>query len=477
MGVVYLGRNRLMDRLEVLKVVNQALLDQPGALDRFQQEIRSAARLSHPNIVAAYSVLRVGKLLVFAMEYVPGHDLSQMVKRFGALPVAGAVSYTRQACLALQHAHEKGMVHRDIKPNNLILAQDGGEHVVKVLDFGLAKASCEKSADGTLTRAGQIIGTPDYVAPEQTLDAQRADIRADIYSLGCTLYYLLAGRPPFGGNSLFEILHAHHTLEAQGLHLLRPDVPVELAQVVGCMMAKDPAARYQTPIAVALALAPFADGKTVASSAGVSRSHANPAASHSQPVVVPSTPAWPQTQPTPMVYPASGAPQEAYGSGVIRVATAPAYGFHPSAASVTAIDPLADLEQSFAGSYRSQGRRRRSRGAGNGGWMMVASILGAAALVGALVLGVANLAEFNPPMGFVVVDINEPEAEVVVDGRRTQRPNLPASKRVEITLRVGKHRLEIKKSGFASVEKTVSVVEGAKHKLSVKLAPLDDSKS
>jgi hypothetical protein len=186
-----------------------------------------------------------------------GQDLSQVVKRRGPLPVTNATFYAQQVALGLQHAHEKGMVHRDIKPNNLMLAIEGKKHVVKILDFGLAKATSEKAADAGLTKTGQMLGTPDYIAPEQTLDAQKADIRADIYSLGCTLYFLLSGHSPFQGNSLYEILQAHHQTEAQPLNLVRNDVPAELAGVVSKMMAKNPANRYQTPMEVAKALNPF----------------------------------------------------------------------------------------------------------------------------------------------------------------------------------------------------------------------------
>ena len=257
MGTVYLAKNRMMDRLEVLKVISKELLTRPGALERFQQEIRSAAKLAHPNIVAAYSVQRPGDLLVLAMEYVKGQDLSQVVKGRGCLPVANAAFYIHQVALGLQHAHEKGMVHRDIKPNNLMLAIEGKKHVVKILDFGLAKATSEKGAQTGLTKSGQMLGTPDYVAPEQTLDAHQADIRADIYSLGCTLYFLLSGGPPFQEQSLYAILEAHHKRDAKSLNLLRPDVPAELAAIVAKMMAKDPAMRYQTPGEVAKALVPF----------------------------------------------------------------------------------------------------------------------------------------------------------------------------------------------------------------------------
>src|SRR5262249_10089049 len=139
MGVVYLARNVMMNRLEVLKVVNQSILDFPGAADRFAREIRSAAKLLHPNVVAGYSAQQHGALLVLAMEYGEGEDLAKLVKRRGALPVANACYYVYQAALGLQHAHEKGMVHRDIKPSNLILTRDGKKPVVKILDFGLAK--------------------------------------------------------------------------------------------------------------------------------------------------------------------------------------------------------------------------------------------------------------------------------------------------------------------------------------------------
>jgi serine/threonine protein kinase len=267
MGVVYLARNRVMDRLEVLKLVNKGLLRRRGALERFQQEIRSAARLNHPNIVAAYTVLRPGDLLAFAMEYVKGEDLSAVVKRQGPLPVVNAVYYAHQVAQGLQHAYEQGMVHRDIKPNNLILAIRGKKHVVKILDFGLAKATREKRADDPatlsaetqagLTQAGQMLGTPDYMAPEQALDAQCADIRADIYSLGCTLYYLLAGRRPFEAATLAEVIHAHCTMAPTPLEKIRPEASHDLAAVVARMMAKDPASRYQTPNEVAKALAPF----------------------------------------------------------------------------------------------------------------------------------------------------------------------------------------------------------------------------
>jgi formylglycine-generating enzyme required for sulfatase activity/tRNA A-37 threonylcarbamoyl transferase component Bud32 len=245
MGVVYLARNKLMDRLEVLKVVNKSLLNQTGAMERFQEEIRSAARLQHPNLVKAFATLRLGGLVGLAMEYVDGVDLAELVRQKGPLPVAIACQYIRQAALGLQHAHEKGLVHRDIKPHKLIRSRKGE---IKILGFGLAKVRREE-------------GGADYMAPEQASDARTADIRADIYSLGCTLYYLLTGRPPFTEQTVMKVILAHREKPPMPVEAVRPDTPAELATVVARMLAKDPAARYQTPAEVARRLTPFIKGE------------------------------------------------------------------------------------------------------------------------------------------------------------------------------------------------------------------------
>jgi serine/threonine protein kinase len=271
MGIVFLAHNRIMGFDEVLKVIGPDIIERAGVFDRFLREIRAVARLQHPNIVAAHSAFRCGESLVFAMEYVEGLDLARMIKAKGPVPVGHACNFVHQAALGLQHAHEAGMVHRDIKPGNLMLTHKVGKPLIKVLDFGLAKAGSEQkdqgavsnvtnraiSGAGGLTFAGQMLGTPEYIAPEQIVDAQAADIRADIYSLGCTLYYLLSGRPPFRGTTLHDILQAHHMTDAQMLNLVRPEVPAELAAVAAKMMAKEPGRRFQTPAEMADALAPF----------------------------------------------------------------------------------------------------------------------------------------------------------------------------------------------------------------------------
>jgi uncharacterized protein (TIGR03067 family) len=276
MGAVFKAEHLIMQRIVALKVINRSLVANPAMVDRFRREAQAAARLSHPNIVHAHDADQAGEAHFLVMEHVNGVSLSRLVADNGPLPIDRACDYIRQAALGLAHAHERGMVHRDIKPQNLMLTTDGQ---VKILDFGLARFALETApplssacgiADATtmvastgdtppdsLTQVGTVMGTPDYIAPEQARDAHTADIRADIYSLGCTLYDLLAGRPPFPQGTALQKVIGHLERRAQPLRELRPDAPAELVQIVDTMMAKDPAQRYQTPAEVAEALAPW----------------------------------------------------------------------------------------------------------------------------------------------------------------------------------------------------------------------------
>ena len=188
MGVVYMAHNTLLGRDEVLKVIGRQIIERPGILDRFLREMRAVAKLRHSNIVSAYSAFRLGDSIVFAMEYVEGYDLSKLVKGSGPLSVAQAAKFVHQAALGLQHAHEEGLVHRDIKPANLMVSKKAGKATVKILDFGLAKVTREEKVDVALTSHGQALGTPDFIAPEQIINARSADIRADIYSLSSSKF-------------------------------------------------------------------------------------------------------------------------------------------------------------------------------------------------------------------------------------------------------------------------------------------------
>ncbi len=270
MGAVYRASHRLMNREVAIKIIRPEILTRTGAVDRFHREVKAAAMLSHPNIVTAYDAEQVDDRHLLVMEFVEGRNLADEVKVGGPLGVSEACDYIRQAALGLQHAHEQGMVHRDIKPHNLMLTPAGQ---VKILDFGLASLVVdevvEEIGDGydtsttaaSLTKDGTVIGTPDYIAPEQVTDAHAADIRSDIYGLGCTLYCLLTGRPPFADDPVMEKIQSHRDRQPPPIDTLRGDLPPDLVGTIHKMMAKKPDERYQTPTDVAVALAPFTGTK------------------------------------------------------------------------------------------------------------------------------------------------------------------------------------------------------------------------
>ncbi len=264
MGQVFKARETHLGRIVAVKVLSKERINKPETVQRFYQEIQSAARLSHPNIVHAYDAEQVGDAHVFAMEYIEGDDLSRLVKQTGPLAVPQACEYVRQAAVGLQHIHENGMVHRDIKPANLMRSHQGA--IIKILDMGLARLreeEAEETKPDRLTRLGVVMGTIDFIAPEQALDSRRADIRSDLYSLGCTLYYLLSGQAPFPRDEPMAKLLAHSCDAAVPVEQMRPEVPPRVDAIVGKLMAKRPAERYQTPaelIVDLVALSPLRRG-------------------------------------------------------------------------------------------------------------------------------------------------------------------------------------------------------------------------
>jgi serine/threonine protein kinase len=276
MGQVFKAHHQPMNRTVALKVIRKEKLANPTAVQRFFREVQAAARLVHPNIVVAFDANQVNGTHYFAMEYVDGIDLARLVKQNGPLPVPVACDYVRQAALGLQHAHEQGMVHRDIKPHNLLVTQVtdlassksgsgssiqlGQKAVVKVLDMGLARLSSSAGGDQTLTQDGAVIGTPEYIPPEQALNARGADIRADLYSLGGVFFYLLTGRPPFQGGTLTELLLRHQMEAAPDVRQLRADGPADVAAIVARLLAKMPEERFQTPLELVQALEPICQG-------------------------------------------------------------------------------------------------------------------------------------------------------------------------------------------------------------------------
>ncbi|OAI50287.1 hypothetical protein AYO44_05735 [Planctomycetaceae bacterium SCGC AG-212-F19] len=310
-GQVYKARHQVMDRVVALKVIRKDLLTDDEVIQRFQREVQLVSKLEHPNVVRAFDAGPVGATFCLVMEYVDGIDLGRLVRQQGPLPLAQAVHFIRQAALGLQHIHERGLVHRDIKPPNLIVTSSNAKAaagkvipvavlvsgredtgalactptypwgIVKILDLGLARLP--RQVPGvrtnllTPTRA-MMMGTPDYLAPEQACNFHGADIRADIYSLGCTFFYLLTGQPPFPGGTLAEKLLRHQSAEAPPLAPLRSDTPPPLAQLLEKMLAKRPVDRFQTPAEVARVLADLEQSLVAAPASGTSGSRSGPVA-------------------------------------------------------------------------------------------------------------------------------------------------------------------------------------------------------
>jgi serine/threonine protein kinase len=271
MGSIFKARHRNSGRLVALKLIRKDRLANPQALFRFEREMKALKGLDHLNVVHALDADRAGDTLFLTMEYVEGTDLSRLVKQAGPLPVWLACDYVRQTALGLQHLHERGLVHRDLKPSNLMVTYgidhpETGPGVIKVLDLGLARLASDPP-DGdhgpTLTKLQTVLGTPDYISPEQARDARRVDFRGDLYSLGCTFYFLLTGQPLFPGGSAVDKLmkqcteepdpvaevRRQHLAERQAAGKLTPEedeIPPEVIAVLERLLAKRPEDRYQT---------------------------------------------------------------------------------------------------------------------------------------------------------------------------------------------------------------------------------------
>lgn len=281
---VYRARHREYANQVAIKIIKPEVFASPEGRQQFLQEVEAMARLDHENIVQFCDADQWKDTFYFAMEYIEGTDLGKVVRLSGALPVHEACAYIRQAALGLQHAYERNLIHRDVKPVNLYLTQipiQGGlatsrlfepnsgparpvapptRPLVKILDWGLAswrtpKGSTAEQVSENVARS--IVGTADYLAPEQARNANLADIRSDIYSLGCSLYYLLTGQPPFPDGTLMQKILLHQQAEPRAIDEFRTDVPPAVIAMVKRMMAKQPEERFQTPASVALALLPF----------------------------------------------------------------------------------------------------------------------------------------------------------------------------------------------------------------------------
>ena len=259
MGQVFLAEHAAMRRFVALKVLPGNVYEDDTARERFFREARAVAALDHPNIVSVFDMNREGKLLYLVMEYVEGVSLQAVIEKDGRQSPAAAASYAQQMAFGLQHAHERGLVHRDIKPGNTLVDRAG---LARLLDLGLVRSESDGDSKLTSPLGGgrSILGTVDYLAPEQALDSSAVDIRADIYSLGATLYFLLAGHPLFPEGRAGQKLMWQQSREPAPIDQLRPEVPAGLAAVVHQALAKKRTERFQTPLEMAIALTPWVSG-------------------------------------------------------------------------------------------------------------------------------------------------------------------------------------------------------------------------
>jgi serine/threonine protein kinase len=337
---VFQAWDSLKGRVVALKVLRRDLASHQEGVRQFQRELQVVTRLSHPNVIKTFDAHEIGNVHCFAMEFVQGIDLHRYVATTGPLPVEQACDFARQTAQGLQHCHQLGLVHRDVKPANLFLVNPPlanptpggttarrGDPLIKILDWGLARMLRAPGEPLTLpddqadAEKGLLIGTADYVAPEQALDPTLVDTRADIYSLGCTLFFLLAGRPPFEAPALMQKLMQHQEAEPPRLRELRPDVPEELETLVLRMLAKKPEDRFQIPLLVVGPLRRFCPSAMSACGSII------------RPTAASGLPAKPSTLPA-LGLPAAEAPKPSSSAVVARPASSAALNRPASSANL-----------------------------------------------------------------------------------------------------------------------------------------------
>lgn len=423
MGQVYKARHRRMDRLVAIKLLPQALTKDPAAIARFEREVKAAAKLRHPNIVAADDADCANGVHFLVMECVDGSDLSALVKKQGPLPVAKAVNCILQTARGLEFAHKKGVVHRDIKPANLLLDTEG---VVKILDMGLAKidAHGDVGAQAELTGTGMVMGTVDYMAPEQALSTKTADARADIYSLGCSLYYLLTGKATYGGDSLMAKLLAHRDQPIPDLRANCAAASPELETVFRRMMAKKVQDRYQSMSEVI---------------ADLERLGLDPQSSLSR-----QTP-------------------------VTQQLDSHAFSFLNDVHDSPGVRPTQALTKSTTA---------RKTGAPPSQKPLWQQPLVVGAAIGVLVLALLAgiIVSLQTKAGKLVVEIDQPDATVqVLDAEgKVEVTQKAGANKVTISVDPGKHRLKITKEGFKFYGREFEMESGGKETLSARLVPDDE---
>ena len=412
MGQVFKAEHRRMHRIVAIKMLPKNVMKDPATVARFQREVEAAAKLEHPNIVAAHDADEANGVHFLVMQYVEGSDLSALVKKNGPFPVAKAVNYILQAAKGLEFAHKKGVIHRDIKPANLLLDAEG---TVKILDMGLARIdSGGEPRQAELTTTGAVMGTVDYMAPEQALSTHHADARADIYSLGCTLYYLLTGQAAYDGDTLMAKLLAHRD---QPIPSLGADVPEQVTAVFRKMVAKRVEDRYQTM------------GEVVAVLEQCGSSREAPTITH---------------------------------QSLDTNADADALTFLKDVPARTAPKPKTKPAKKPASAKRlGQDKKKLILVAGGG------AVAGLAILAAVLFL-------LRTKDGTLTVEVNQPDAVVnVLDADGKVEISQPGGKgSISIAVDPGKHRLKVEKDGFQFFAKDFEMESGGTASIKATLEPV-----
>ena len=441
MGDVYLAEHRRMERRVALKTLPATMTRDTQSIQRFHREVKAAAKLSHPNIVAAYDADEANGVHYFVMEHVDGTDLSAVVKKQGVLKVETAIDYILQAAKGLEFAHNKGVIHRDIKPANMLLDNDG---TVKILDMGLARIEDEahEIPATQLTQDGSVMGTVDYMAPEQAKDTHTADARSDIYSLGCSLYYLLTGESVYRGSTMVNRIMAHQNdpiPSLAGKHIL---ISQDVDAVFQKMVAKKPEDRFQSMSEVIVAIENCIQMK---SSSTVATEPSDPELQKflqsqkfaSSPTVVMSADAMAAEKPL------TDTQNESLTSGFLN-----------NTLGGTSYQPLAKRKQSI----------------GKRGGIIAGVVLASLILIAGIVF------KIDTPAGTIILDIDQPElagAVVSVDDQQKITINTgKGTEPIEVVADEKTHTLQVTKGGFETFTKQFTVKSGGKETIEVRLMPL-----
>ena len=415
MGQVFKAEHRRMHRIVAVKMLPAGMMKDPAVVARFEREVTAAAKLNHPNIVTAFDADNADGVHFLVMECVEGSDLAALVKKNGPFPVEQAVDYILQTANGLEAAHTEGIVHRDIKPANLLLDKKG---TVKILDMGLARIAGDAPGQAELTSTGTVMGTVDYMAPEQALNTKTADARADIYSLGCSLYYLLTGKATYDGDTLMAKLLAHRDKPIPSLRAIRPEVPEQIEAIFSKMVAKKIEDRYQTMTEV------------IADLRGLGTGQAQPAS----------------TQPSSGSYAETG---------------------------------LSDFLKDISLAPAAPAKRPPKKPLVDKGWInknkkllaIAGGVLGAVLLLAGLVISLRT------KEGTLVVKVNEPDAEVEVFSEEGKIEINRKAEKGPLTISVapGKHRLKVQKNGFEIFTDDFEIKSGAKESITARLVPMKNA--